>query len=172
MIDITTDLGIASYVAMSHAIENGEDFIEFGSGSHFDPRIAALRALTELNQFLSLGLSAGRNEGPLSLKDNPYLLPSGDPPVRPDFSSKYGYSDNREQVLSCVRLMSERGLDFLVLDQTRLDTEVPVARVIVPGLRHFYRRFGPGRLYDVPVKLGWLDKPVLEGELNPLHPHT
>jgi ribosomal protein S12 methylthiotransferase accessory factor len=172
MIDITTDLGIPSYVAMSHAIENGEDFVEFGSGSHFDPRIAALRSLTELNQFLSLGLSAGRNEGPLSLKDNPYLLPSKQAPVRPDFSAKYGSIDNREQVLSCMRLMSQHGLDFLVLDQTRLDTEVAVLRVIVPGLRHFYRRFAPGRLYDVPVKLGWLDKPRLESELNPLHPHT
>jgi ribosomal protein S12 methylthiotransferase accessory factor len=174
MLDITSDLGIPSYVALSHSIENGEDFIEFGSGSHFDARIAALRALTELNQFLSLGLSAGRTVGmkPLSLKDNPYLLPSGDAPVRPDFSSKYGYIDNREQVQSCVQLVSQFGFDFLVLDQTRLDTEVPVARVTVPGLRHFYRRFAPGRLYDVPVKLGWRDKPVLESELNPLHPHT
>jgi len=44
--------------------------------------------------------------------------------------------------------------------------------VIVPGLRHFYRRFGPGRLYDVPVKLGWRDRPIAESELNPVHPHT
>jgi ribosomal protein S12 methylthiotransferase accessory factor len=45
-------------------------------------------------------------------------------------------------------------------------------RVIVPGMRHFYRRFAPGRLYDVPVKLGWLDRPVAEANLNPVHPHT
>jgi oxazoline/thiazoline synthase len=49
---------------------------------------------------------------------------------------------------------------------------VPVARVIVPGLRHFYRRFAPGRLYDVPVKLGWIDRSVRESDLNPLHPKT
>ena len=61
---------------------------------------------------------------------------------------------------------------FLVLDQTRPDIEAPVVRVIVPGLRHFYRRFGPGRLYDVPVKLGWLEKPLKEDELNPMFPHT
>jgi oxazoline/thiazoline synthase len=45
-------------------------------------------------------------------------------------------------------------------------------RVIVPGLRHFYRRFAPGRLYDVPVKLGWRDRPMLESEVNPVHPNT
>jgi len=49
---------------------------------------------------------------------------------------------------------------------------VPVVRVIVPGLRHFYRRFAPGRLYDVPIKLGWREHPLSEHELNPLHPQT
>jgi oxazoline/thiazoline synthase len=49
---------------------------------------------------------------------------------------------------------------------------VPVVRVIVPGLRHFYRRFGPGRLYDVPVALGWLGRPLSEHELTPFLPHT
>jgi bacteriocin biosynthesis cyclodehydratase domain-containing protein len=174
LLDITSDLGIPSYVALSHATENSQDIIEFGSGSHFDARIAALRSLTELNQFLSLGLAAGRNEGvtPLRLQDHPYLTPSGEPPIRPDFSSKFGHSDTREQVLACVALAKQAGCDFLVLDQTRPDIEVPVVRVIVPGLRHFYRRFAPGRLYDVPVELGWRDRPILESDLNPVHPHT
>ena len=30
----------------------------------------------------------------------------------------------------------------------------------------------PGRLYDVPVKLGLLDRPRSEAELNPIHLHT
>jgi YcaO cyclodehydratase, ATP-ad Mg2+-binding len=62
------------------------------------------------------------------------------------------------------------GLDFLVLDQTRPDIQAPVARVIVPGLRHFHPRFASGRLYDVPVKLGLRKRPLREAELNPLHP--
>ena len=76
------------------------------------------------------------------------------------------------QVEACVEVARRAGYDFLVLDQTRPDVEVPVVRVIVPGLRHFYKRFGPGRLYDVPVKLGWLDKPLREDELTPFLPHT
>ena len=32
--------------------------------------------------------------------------------------------------------------------------------------------YAPGRLYDVPVKLGWRDRPVPEDEVNPIHPHT
>ena len=180
VLDITSDLGIPSFVALSHAMENSHDFVEYGSGSHFDARIALLRALTELNQFLSIGLMGARNtqtsscdgSGPFRLQDHPYLTPSRNPAVRPDFGSKFGRLDKREQVMACVQLAKREGLDFLVLDQTRPDIEVPVVRVIVPGLRHFYRRFAPGRLYDVPVKLGWHDRPLLENELNPLHPHT
>ena len=180
VLDITSDLGVPSYVALSHAVENSEDFVEYGSGSHFDARIAMLRALTELNQFLSIGLMGGRNaetsgddgSGPFRLRDHPYLIPSGAAAVRPDFSSKFGRLDRREQVMACVDIAKREGLDFLVLDQTRPDIEVPVVRVIVPGLRHFYRRFAPGRLYDVPIKLGLLDQPVPEDELNPIHPHT
>jgi thiazole/oxazole-forming peptide maturase SagD family component len=180
VLDITHDLGIPSFVALSHSKENGEDFVEFGSGSHFDARIALLRALTELNQFLSIGLMGMRDQGSLSedgtspwrLEDHPYLIPNGRPSVQADFSSKFGVLDKREQVMACVNLVKREGLDFLVLDQTRPDIEVPVARVIVPGLRHFYRRFAPGRLYDVPVKLGWIDRPVAESDLNPLHPKT
>ena len=179
VIDITTDLGIPSFVAMSHATVDGHDFVEYGSGSHFDARIALLRALTELNQFLSIGLMGGRDAGQRSndaaglfrLDDHPYLLPNG-APARRDFATTFGRLDTREQVLACVDLVKRAGLDFLVLDQTRPDIDVPVARVIVPGLRHFYRRFGPGRLYEIPVKLGLRTQPIAESELNPMHPHT
>jgi ribosomal protein S12 methylthiotransferase accessory factor len=87
-------------------------------------------------------------------------------------SAKFAGVDPREQVLACVKLAKRFGLDFLVLDQTRLDVEIPVVRVIVPGLRHIYRRFAPGRLYDVPVRLGLRKRPLRETELNPLHPRT
>ena len=178
MLDITSDLGIPSFVAISHATEDGRELIEFGSGSHFDARIAALRSLTELNQFLSLGLTGGRDPGsashdaPLTLRDHQYLAPNNEQLAPFDLSSKFGHLDTREQVMACVNLVKQAGLDFLVLDQTRPDIEVPVVRVIVPGLRHFYRRFAPGRLYDVPVKLGWRNRPIPESELNPVHPHT
>jgi oxazoline/thiazoline synthase len=55
-----------------------------------------------------------------------------------------------------------------VLDQTRPDIGLSVVTVIVPGMRHFWRRLAPGRLYDVPVVLGWLPVPLSETQLNPL----
>ena len=58
------------------------------------------------------------------------------------------------------------GLEFLVADLTQPDVELPVAKVIIPGLRHAYPEFAPGRLYDIPVKLGWRDTPVLEEDIS------
>ena len=181
VLDVTSDLGIPSFVAIMHWMHDSQENIEFGSGAHFDTRIALLRALTELNQFLSIGLMGGGRTGeqssldgstPLRIEDHPFLTPSDDPAVQPGFGSKVGRLNSREQVTACVRLAKRKGLDFLVLNQTRPDIDVPVVRVIVPGMRHFYRRLAPGRLYDVPVKLGLRDRRLPENEVNPLHPHT
>jgi oxazoline/thiazoline synthase len=188
VLDVTNDLGVPTFVALAHWMEDGQEFVEFGSGAHFDTRIALLRAMTELNQFLSIGLMGGRSPNPASpgasdepsndgsppfrLEDHPYLVARGKAMVHPDLQSKFAALDTREQASACVNVAARAGRDFLVLDQTRPDIEVPVVRVIVPGLRHFYRRFAPGRLYDIPVKLGWRKEPLPEGELNPLHPQT
>jgi oxazoline/thiazoline synthase len=181
VLDVTSDLGVPTYVAILHWMQNGQENIEFGSGAHFDSRIALLRALTELNQFLSVGLMGGGSGekpsldgvNPLRLQDHPFLTPTGNPADQPGPAATVGFLHNtRGQVDACVDIARRAGLDFLVLNQTRPDIEVPVVRVIVPGLRHFYRRFAPGRLYDVPTKLGLLERPRLESELTPFLPHT
>jgi bacteriocin biosynthesis cyclodehydratase domain-containing protein len=180
VLDVTSDLGVPTYVAIMHWMKNGQENIEFGSGAHFDRRIALLRALTELSQFLSIGMmGGGRGEKPsldgvtpLRLENYPFLLPAGHQVAIPELGVTIPLDSVREQVEACVEIARRAGHDFIVLDQTRPDVEVPVVRVIVPGLRHFYRRFGPGRLYDVPVKLGWLARPLAEGELTPFIPHT
>ena len=84
VLDITSDLGVPTYVAILHWMQNGQENIEFGSGAHFDRRIALLRTLTELNQFLSIGMMDGGTgekpslDGvtPLRLEDYPFLIPA------------------------------------------------------------------------------------------------
>ena len=90
VLDVTSDLGIPTYVGISHWLKDGKENLEFGSGAHFDPQIAMLRALTELNQFLSIGLMGGGSvdqsslDGvtPLRLEDHPYLMPRQKPGAR------------------------------------------------------------------------------------------
>src|SRR5258707_14833809 len=98
----------------------------------------------------------------------PYLLPATGAPRRVAADYKpAGNDDITDDVRDCQRLVERQGLGMLVLDQTRPEIGLPVAKVIVPGLRHFWARFGAGRLYDVPVRLGWRDRPLAEDELNP-----
>jgi ribosomal protein S12 methylthiotransferase accessory factor len=183
VLDVTSDLGVPAYVAIMHWMQDGKENIEFGSGAHFDRRIALLRSLTELSQFLSIGvMGAGGMRGdkssldggltPLKLENYPFLIPAKDAIAAPPLGMNVPLDSVKEQVEACVEVARRAGYDFLVLDQTRPDVEVPVVRVIVPGLRHFYKRFGPGRLYDVPVKMGLLDRPLREDELTPFLPHT
>jgi ribosomal protein S12 methylthiotransferase accessory factor len=180
-IDITSDLGIPACVAVSRRRGASEEGILLGFGAHLDARIALLRALTEVNQSLpAVSEPGGRPRYAGSNPDaarwfrtatvaaEPYLLPDAEAPATKlsDYPRLVG-GDLRDDVLACVSIASERGLEALVLDQSRADVDLHVVRVVVPGLRHFWARFGPGRLYDVPVQAGWRAAPLQESDLNP-----
>ena len=153
-----------------------------GFGAHFDPRLALRRALTELNQNLALaGVDADAATGTHPVDDpdaqawaqcatvagQPYLLPS-DMPFRTLADFPYtATTDLLDDVLRCQRLVEAQGLEMLVLDATRPDIGLPVVKVVVPGLHPAWARFAPGRLYDVPVRLGWLQGALSEADLNP-----
>jgi oxazoline/thiazoline synthase len=100
--------------------------------------------------------------------DASYLMPDLETGLRrlQDFKN-LASDDLRQDILTCMGLTATRGIEVLVLDQTRPDVGFPVVRVVAPGLRHFWARFGPGRLYDVPLREGWLSRSNDERELNP-----
>jgi len=187
VLDLTSDLEIPAFAAVSRRTDRQPEELVFGFGAHLDPRIAVLRAVTELNQFLAFLLyeRAGNRSRPdadgdgdaevrhwhetATLANQPYLAP--DPDAAPRLASDYPrlWSDDlKDDVLFCQALIERLGMELLVLDQTRPDIGLPVVKVIVPGLRHFWARFAPGRLYDIPVQLGWLPRPLAEDELNPI----
>jgi ribosomal protein S12 methylthiotransferase accessory factor len=184
-LDLTHDLGIPVFAAVSCA-RAGRTQILFGLGCSLDPSVALVRAFAELNQFISgTGAKPGTPPGgaapaPLgdeetlhwlrtgTLDNQPYLAPDPGVPARRlgDFSAAAS-GDLLEDIRSCQRRVETLGMEMLVLDLTRADAGMPVAKVIVPGLRHFWARYAPGRLYDVPVAMGWLERPLPEGALNP-----
>jgi bacteriocin biosynthesis cyclodehydratase domain-containing protein len=169
VLDVTSDFGIPAFAALSHAAGPEKSDLLLGFGVHFDARIALARALTEMNQGLSSLLRGHKGQivsGPVG--EAPYLEPApGALRHRDDFPPP-PQRDLRDEVLACVELARARGLEMLVLDQTREDLELAVVKVVVPGLRPFWPRFAPGRLYDVPVERGWLPRPRSEDEMNPV----
>ncbi len=52
VLDITTDLGIPAFVGCSQRLEGPTEDLLIGFGAHVDARMALMRALTEVNQFL------------------------------------------------------------------------------------------------------------------------
>jgi oxazoline/thiazoline synthase len=184
VLDLTTDLGVPTYAALSRREDHPVEDVLMGFGAHLDPRMAVSRALTELNQFLPAivnrrpdGSTDYWEDDPATLEwwqratvaTEPWLLPAPELEERrvSDHPALPG-DDLAGHVTTCAERAARAGLEMLVLDQSRPDIELRVAKVIVPGLRHFWRRLGPGRLYDVPVALGWLPAPTPEAELNPL----
>ena len=182
MLDVTSDIGIPAFVALSRRPDAETEDIIYGAGAHADPRIAALRAVCELNQCLTWLPRPGSRDGrpmiddPLALwwwktarlADCSWLAPAEDAPLRK--ASHYRVietADMREDVEYCRTRVEAGGMEFLVLDQTRPDIGMPVVRVIVPGLRHFWERLAPGRLYDVPVSMGRRSRPLAEADINP-----
>ncbi len=181
-LDLTSDLDIPVFAAISRRTGGASEQIMFGFGAHLDPRIALLRAVTELSQMLVHLLQVPVDElskhfsekdtlqwlQTARLADHPYLLPCNGPARRHDDYPRCWSDDLKDDILLCKSRIEALGLEMLVLDQTRAEIGMPVVKVIVPGLRHFWARFAPGRLYDVPVKLGWLAQPRTEEELNPV----
>jgi ribosomal protein S12 methylthiotransferase accessory factor len=170
VLDLTHDLDIPAFCAVARSPT--APWFWLGCGCHFEARLGVQRALTELNQgFEPEGQSiAAWREG--DFEDTRYLFPDDAAPARARGAfAEIRRDDLRDDVLDCVERAARAGLEALVLDQTRPDVGLKAVKVIVPGLRHFWARLGPGRLYDVPVRLGWLDRPLDESQMNrvPFH---
>jgi len=87
---------------------------------------------------------------------------AGRPGSRP--AAAFDREINADEVLDRMR---RGGIEIFVADVTRADIGIPAARAVSPQLRDWRPRFGPGRLYDVPPAMGWLDAPNSEDSLNP-----
>jgi len=166
VLDLTSDLEIPVFVALARATETGRFAVGFGC--HLEARLGVQRALTELNQIFDperVGPSPWSEGG---VGDADFLFPSKAPRrTRADFSAASS-EDLRDDVLTCVDRAARAGLETLVVDHSRPDVDLFAVKVIVPGLRHIWPRLGPGRLYDVPARLGWVPRPLVESELNPV----
>lgn len=169
VLDLTHDLGIPVCAAVGRQEQSGHEVFAAGFGCHLRPELAIQRALTELNQTASgthpvTGKPFLDTDG---VDDRRYLFPFGEERVDPDVRSPYDGVHLQADIEECLRRLGAAELEAFVVNKTRPDLELSVAQVIVPGLRHFWPRFAPGRLYDVPVRLGWRSTALGEASLNP-----
>ena len=174
VLDLTSDLGIPAAVAVAQGMRVTSAPM-MGYGAHVDPVLAVVRALTELAQLQTVVVradesafdSAGAGEkrwfSTVTVDSEPWLAPHGlvAPPPSPTYSS---IGDAIDHVASRIE---RAGMSVLWSDASRPDVSLSIVRTYAPGMRHFWNRYGPGRLYDVPPTIGWRDGGYSEADLNP-----
>ncbi len=167
VLDLTHDLGIPACTAIARHTKDNRFTIGFGC--HLDGHLAVQRALTEVNQLFD---PSGNLQAPWDMSgllNDDFLFPSKKSySIQAEILPRMGGPDLRADIDTCIKSLSEAGMELLAVNKTRPDIGLSVVHVIVPGLRHFWPRLGPGRLFDVPIKMGFLEKPLTEKELNPV----
>jgi oxazoline/thiazoline synthase len=183
VLDVTSDSTVPACAAVSRRIDGATDELILGFGAHFDPHIAVTRALTEMNQALYLAESGRLSDRAVTereifmkewfsrakIENLSYLQP--DPQADPVNVNSYiprRNNDILQDLEECFGICRTLDLELLVHNLTRSDVKMSAVKVIIPGMRHIRARFAPGRLYDVPVRQGWLDKPTPENQFNPI----
>lgn len=182
VLDLTSDSKIPAFGAVSHRTDGPQDIV-FGFGAHVDAKIGVERALIELNQIFPIAnvTEDERAKGKYRTRDRdfidwlktstienrPYLAPLENRPLKTALDYPRLCEPNIfDSIMFCIDTLREMGIEVFALNMTRPDVGLHVYRVFAPGLRHFWKRMGPGRLYDTPVKTGWLKEPLKEEEMN------
>jgi bacteriocin biosynthesis cyclodehydratase domain-containing protein len=166
LLDLTHDLRIPVYACICASA--GGQHVLFGAAASLCGATAARKAIAEVLQFWYWIARLGPNAEQRawlersSLREFDYLAPmdwSAPLPQRLELTDE-------DALRRCVRTIADAGLEPYAVDLTRPEFGIPVTRVIVPGLRHYAPRFAAGRLYEVPVCMGWRAVPLREADLN------
>jgi ribosomal protein S12 methylthiotransferase accessory factor len=166
LLDCTTDISVPTYISVAARSDGTEPL--FAGACHPSPKIAAWKAASEVGQLWFTIVH--RKEIDIEMKQ--WLQSNADEQrfLRPtheiDATPEPVRLTSGEQVKFLVSRLKAAGLRAYAADLSRSDVVLKTARAIIPGLRHIWNRRAPGRIYDVPVHLGWLDSPLEEGELN------
>lgn len=166
VLDITSDVGVYTFAAIT-ADARGRG-IAIGLASHLDATAAVAAAVADVMWQEIVVHQPGAQVHratrlwlrKASLGDSGHLRPGAESRALPDYPN-LATADIRHDLQVCVRAAAKVGIEVLALDQSRGETGFAVARVIAPGMRHLWPRFGPGRLHAGKIIAS-------EGAMNPI----
>ncbi|MCZ4351723.1 YcaO-like family protein [Roseovarius aestuarii] len=141
LLDLTHDFEIPVVAAVSW---NGSTFHrpKLGLGIAFDRKSAAVKAVGELvTQIVTTPEQSGDNSAKSAQPVPAHVLGRS-----PDWTEG-GPSTIALTVPNLLKLLREKELTAVVVDQADNAGPVGSVRVVVPGLRSLAARFGPGRLF-------------------------
>ncbi|MCP4316191.1 MAG: YcaO-like family protein [Hyphomicrobiales bacterium] len=143
--DITTDVGVATFLCTVRQAGDPDGHIGLGSGTHLDRGVALRRALTEAAQtrlnyisgsrddlMLAEYSAGGRSEKNRAVED----MMSENPGLRRfDAAPSWRNETLRADLDGLLDGLKRAGIDQVAaVDMSRPDHKIPVVRIIIPGL--------------------------------------
>lgn len=147
VLDLTSDIEMTTIAAVSDdTILKDPALLTLGVGTHLDPEIAVLRALTEVAQSRATQIHGTREDTTRAV----FMRKAGYERMKRLNKHWFGQSHKiidldqiknksgetfREDIEISMKLLKKAGFnEVLFVDLTRSEIEIPVVRVIIPGL--------------------------------------
>lgn len=168
LLNLTADIPITTIAAVSDdTVLKDPALLTLGVGTHLNPEIAILRALTEVAQSRATQIHGAREDTSRAV----FMRKAGYERMKKINRHYFGESENKQHISDlkdlstnsfkedidiCVNELKNNGFNqVLYTDLTREELEIPVVRVIIPGLEVFTldpERKGK-RILDIRKKL-------------------
>ncbi len=147
VVNLTSDVEMATIAAVSDdTVLKDPALLTLGVGTHLDPEIAVLRALTEVAQSRATQIHGTREDTTRAVfmrkagyermkRINKHWFGESEEIVElEDIKNRSGKSF-KEDIETSMKLLKKAGFkDALFVDLTRPEIKIPVVRVIVPGM--------------------------------------
>jgi ribosomal protein S12 methylthiotransferase accessory factor len=147
LVDLTADVKITTVAAVSDdTILKDPALLTLGVGTHLDPEIAVIRALTEVAQSRATQIHGTREDTVRAV----FMRKAGYQRMKRINSHWFGESERsidlnelkndsgrsfKDDIETSKKLLSKCGFeDILYVDLTRPEIEIPVVRVLIPGM--------------------------------------
>jgi len=147
LIDLTADIDITTIAAVSDdTILKDPALLTLGIGTHLDPEIAAIRALTEVAQSRATQIHGTREDTTRAV----FMRKAGYKRMKKINKHWFGESKKlinlseikdksrrsfKDNIDTSINLITKKGFNkILYVDLTRFEIQIPVVRVLIPGL--------------------------------------
>lgn len=147
LVDLTDDVEITTVAAVSDdTVLKDPALLTLGVGTHLDPEVAVIRALTEVAQSRATQIHGTREDTVRAV----FMRKAGYERMKRINNHWFGESEKsieitemknisgksfKEDIETSKKLLSKCGFeDVLYVDLTRPEIEIPVVRVIIPGM--------------------------------------
>ena len=147
LVDLTADIKITTVAAVSDdTILKDPALLTLGVGTHLDPEIAVIRALTEVAQSRATQIHGTREDTVRAVfmrkagyqrmkRINRHWFGESKMSIELDEFKNVSGRSFKEDIENSKKLMGKCGFeDILFVDLTRPEIDIPVVRVLIPGM--------------------------------------